>query len=320
MAPKPESRILPADFAYVRELLRSEAAIQLDEGKEWLVEARLGPLAVQHAGGSLTAFIGQLRSNPASSLQRSAVEAIVNNETCFFRDYAAFQMLREQVVPDLVKRRASEKTLRIWCAACSSGQEAYSVAMVLREHSPSLSDWRFRILATDVSRQAIRRAAEATYNQAEINRGLPASLLVKYFQQQGTRWRLKDDIRRMVDLREVQLARPFPPLETMDLILLRNVLIYFDAATKCAVLRRVHDQLAHDGYLLLGGAETTVHLETSFQPVSLGRSVAYRKATFRANGLAAAQQASIGSRQIGALLAPAFPARTNNHRVARVRR
>jgi chemotaxis protein methyltransferase CheR len=181
------------------------------------------------------------------------------------------------VIPDLIQRRRGERRLNVWCAASATGQEPYSVALLLREHFPQLAGWQVSLLASDLSREALARAREGRFSQIEVNRGLPAALLVKYFEQHGTSWQLKPDVRRMVDFQEMNLARPWPALPPMDLVLIRNVMIYFDVATKKAILGRLARVLRPDGYLLLGGAETTLNLDDSYRRVETLKASFYQR-------------------------------------------
>jgi chemotaxis protein methyltransferase CheR len=251
------------DFDYIRKFLRERSAIALDDGKEYLVETRLAPLIREHQLGSITELVGQLRAHPFHPLRTRIVEAMVTTETTFFRDAQPFEALRKTVIPELVQKRSAERTLTIWSAACSTGQEPYSLALLIREHFPQLSGWTIELIATDLSRDVLARAREGRFSQIEINRGLPATLLVKYFQQHGNTWQLRADVRGMVEFQELNLAQAWPPLPRMDIVLLRNVMIYFEVEVKKQILGRVGRVLRPDGYLLLGGAETTFSLDAS---------------------------------------------------------
>jgi chemotaxis protein methyltransferase CheR len=255
------------EFDVIRRLLLERSAIVLEPGKEYLVETRLAPLVRQLKLNSLGELIALARGQPDNGLHRQIVEAMVTTESSFFRDHHPFETLRKVVIPDLIQRRRDERRLHVWCAASSHGQEPYSIALLLREHFPELSGWKVALLASDLSREVLARAREGRYNQIEVNRGLPAALLVKYFEQHGTHWHLKPDLRNMVDFQEINLAQPLPYLPRMDLILVRNVMIYFDVATKKAILGRVARLLRPDGYLVLGGAETTYNLDDSYRRV-----------------------------------------------------
>ncbi|CAN5125672.1 protein-glutamate O-methyltransferase CheR [soil metagenome] len=256
------------DFEYVCRLVRDRSAIVLEAGKEYLVQARLLPVAKKLNLGSVADLVAKLRSNHDDALKARVVEAMATTETLFFRDHHPFETLKTVVLPELIRKREKERRLEIWCAACSTGQEPYSLAILLREHFPQLAGWQIRIRATDLSGEVLAKAREASYSQIEVNRGLPAPLLLKYFRQEGANWKLRDDIRTAVDFREMNLIKPWPLLPRMDLIFIRNVLIYFDLETKKSILSRCSGLLRPDGYLLLGGAETTINLESTLRRVA----------------------------------------------------
>jgi chemotaxis protein methyltransferase CheR len=264
------------DFDFIRAVVRDRSAIVLEDGKQYLVESRLDPIVKDLGLGSIGDLVALLRSPSSNDLRQRVVEAMVTTETMFFRDVLPFEMIRKVILPDLVLRRAAERRLNIWCAACSTGQEPYSVGILIREYFPELSTWTINILATDLSRDVLSRARAGIYKQAEVNRGLPASLLLKYFRQQGTSWQLVDEIRAMVDFQELNLVRAWPPLPPMDLVFLRNVMIYFDVQTKKTILARMARVLRPDGYLLLGGAETTFNLDNSYRRLNELKSGFYQ--------------------------------------------
>jgi chemotaxis protein methyltransferase CheR len=266
----------PQEFDIVCKLLQERSAIVLEKGKEYLVETRLAPLVRQMKLNSIGDLLAQLRVQPGNGLYRQIVEALVTTESSFFRDHHPFEALRNVVIPDLINRRRDERRLDIWSAASAAGQEPYSLALLFREHFPQLAGWKISLLASDLSRQVLERAREGRYNQIEVNRGLPAALLVKYFEQHGTDWQLTPDIRRMVDFQEINLAQHWPALPRMDLILIRNVMIYFDVDTKKTILSRLARLLRPDGYLLLGGAETTFNLSDSYRRVEALKSGFYQ--------------------------------------------
>ncbi len=271
-----ERPISAEEFEYIRELVHGRAAIRLEKGKEYLVEARLGAVAVKEGFPSLPSMIERLRFGAADDLHRRVVEAMTNNETHFFRDPRPFTMLQNAVLPELARRRASSRTLNAWCAACSTGQEPYSIAMLLREQQPSLAGWSLRLIASDISREALRRAREGRYTQFEIGRGLPVPLLTKYFERRGSSWVVGDALRGLVEFQEINLTHPWPALPRMDLIVLRNVLIYLDLASKQQILARVARVLAPGGYLMLGGAETLTGVDDAFESVSFDGATCFR--------------------------------------------
>ncbi len=267
------------EFDFIRALFQERSAIALESDKRYLVEARLAPLLRQLQLQSIGELVQQVRSAASNGLPGRIVDAMVTTETSFFRDHHPFEALRKKVLPELIERRGKDRRLNIWCAASSSGQEVYSLAMLVRESFPQLAGWDLLLLASDLSQEVLARAREGRYNQIEVNRGLPAPLLVKYFQQHGVTWQLQEDVRRMVDFREINLARPWPVLPRMDLVLLRNVMIYFDVDTKKNILNRMTRVLRPDGYLILGGSETTFNLNDSYRRIPDLKSGFYQLVT-----------------------------------------
>jgi len=261
-------------FAFVADLSRRETAMVYETGKEYLVEARLLPLAREAGCADVDAYVARLRSD--RSEQARALDALTINETSWFRDRAPFDAFVEVMLPDLLRRRSASRKLRIWSAACSSGQEAYSLAMLLEDHLPA--DWNASILATDVSPTMVERVRSGRYSQVEIDRGLPADLRARHFTRDGTGWRVSGRLRSRVEARSLNLAAPFGELSSFDVVLLRNVLIYFDAQTRREVLRRMHDTLAPDGYLLLGAAETGLDMGGQWTRELAGRVQLHRPA------------------------------------------
>ena len=271
---------LPLDspsFDYVRKLMHEQSAIALEPGKEYLVESRLLPLARQMGLPSVRELVTQLRTRPMGAVHVQVIEAMTTNETSFFRDLHPFEALRKDVLPPLLEARAARKSLTIWSAACSSGQEPYSIAIVLREHFPQLRDWNVQIIASDLSQPMLDRAALGQYTLQEVNRGLPAALLVKYFQKSGVLWQVKPDTRKLARFVRMNLIERWP-LPVCDVIFLRNVLIYFTADTKRQILRQIRRQLAPDGALFLGGAETTLGIDKGWERVNHGKTASYRQA------------------------------------------
>jgi chemotaxis protein methyltransferase CheR len=256
------------DYNFIRRFIQERSAILLEDGKQYLVESRLMPIARRLNLSSIGELVGQLRAQLINGLNTQVMEAMVTTETSFFRDHHPFVTLKTTILPDLIKRRQSERGLNIWCAATASGQEPYSVAMLLQEQFGDLllaGGWKVKLLASDISQEMLARAREGIYNQTEVNRGLPATHLVKYFDQHGNKWQLKETIRRMVTFMEINLAKAWPMLPSLDLVLIRNVMIYFDVETKKTILGKIKRLLRPDGYLLLGGAETTFNLDESYQ-------------------------------------------------------
>ena len=266
----------PPDFQFVSQLVRQRSAIVLEVEKTYLLEARLTPLARAEGFASLEALIGQMRAQPFNGLHRKVVEAMTTNETSFFRDLHPFDALKKVVIPELLERRAADRQLTIWCAASSSGQEPYTVAMTLMDAFPQLADWKVKILATDLSSEMVGRSTAGRYGQIEVNRGLPASLLIKYFEKKGTEWVVKPDVRKWCDFRELNLIEPWGTMPVVDVVFLRNVLIYFDIDTTREILSNVRQQLHPWGFLFLGGAETTINLGDGFERVQFEKAGCYR--------------------------------------------
>ena len=265
-------------FNYVRDFVRSEAGIVIDPGKEYLVESRLAPLVRSEGLASIEALVQNLRAGRQTELHRKVVDAMTTNETTFFRDIDPFEYLRTDVLPKLIATRKVARRLSIWYAASSTGQEPYSVSILLREHFPELNDWQIEQVGTDISRKALERAREGKYSQLEVNRGMPAKLLLKYFDKKGLDWQLKPAIRSMVTFQEMNLNGAWPRLGPFDIVFIRNVMIYFDVGAKKTILGRIHDLLRPDGYLFLGAAETTLNLDERFVRTPVGRSGAYTRA------------------------------------------
>lgn len=267
-----------ADFEFVRDLVRKRSAIVLENEKSYLVESRLMPLARKEGFTSISEVVAKLRQNGFTTLHSKVIEAMTTNETSFFRDVAPFEALRKVILPELTAKRLASRNLRIWCAASSTGQEPYSLAMLIREYLPQLTNWNIRILATDLSTQVLEKARTGCFNQIEVNRGLPASFVVKYFDRQGMNWQLKPLIRDMVEFKQLNLIETWPPLtdQDFDMVFIRNVLIYFDVQTKKDILGRIRRLLRPDGYLFLGGAETTFNLDDSYVRTEIEKASVYR--------------------------------------------
>lgn len=261
-------------FSFVRELVRAESAIVLEPGKEYLVESRLVPLARKAGHRDVDAYVAELSTRRSPAALKQVVEALTTNETSFFRDSDPFTELRERIFPALAKARPSRR-LRIWAGACSSGQEPYSIVMTALD-TPALAGWTVDVVATDLSEEMLERGRRGEFSQLEVNRGLPATTLVRHFERQGLNWRINSSIRERVEFRHLNLTRPFPPLGQFDVVFLRNVLIYFDLPTKKEVLGRVRQVLAPDGHLFLGAAEMTMGVDDAWERVPAGRSSVYR--------------------------------------------
>lgn len=265
-------------FSFLSQFIRSKSAIVLEPSKTYLLESRLMPIVRECGLENLTELVDSLKRPGSRDLAQKVVDAMTTNETSFYRDIHPFDAMKTHIIPELIKRREKEKTINIWSNACSSGQEVYSIAMLLREHFPQLAGWRVRLIASDLSSAILKKAQQGIFNQTEVNRGLPMQLLLKYFIKQGLNWQIKDEVRKGIEFQEVNLIERWPTLPSMDIVFLRNVLIYFDPATKTNVLSKVRAQMKTDGYLFLGGAETTMNLEVALSRESVGKATCYRPA------------------------------------------
>lgn len=270
--------ITATDFDWLCDLVRRESAIVLEPGKEYLAESRLHPIARQRGYETVGDLLRHLRSTTAEDLHLDVVDAMTTNETSFFRDTHPWETLRTEIVPELLDRNRLTRRLTIWCGAASSGQEPYTLALLLREHFESqLQGWQVRIVATDLSPTMLARTAAGRYSQLEVNRGLPATMLVRWFRRRGMEWELDESIRSMVRTARVNLAdeRTWGAVPKADLVLLRNVLIYFDVPTKQSILHAVHRRLEPAAPLFLGSSETTLALVSCFERVQRGKTIYY---------------------------------------------
>jgi chemotaxis protein methyltransferase CheR len=268
--------VTPQDFDYLRQLLRARSGLVLSAEKQYLAESRLLPVARRHGLTTLTELIGRLKAATTAPLTAEVVEAMTTNETFFFRDKLPFDHFRDTVLPALIEARAREKRIRIWCAAASTGQEPYSLAMTIKGLGAKLAGYRIEILSTDISGDVLERAKAGIYSQFEVQRGLPIQLLVKFFSQVGETWQIAPEIRAMVQFRPLNLLKDFSTLGSFDMVFCRNVLIYFDQETKIGVLNRLARQMPDDGFLALGAAETVVGLTDAFKPMSDKRGLYVR--------------------------------------------
>ena len=257
----------PEDFDYLRKFLRERSGLVLAVEKQYLAESRLLPVARRNGIGTLDELVDRLRDRPPAPLSAQVVEAMTTNETFFFRDKIPFEHFRDTILPTLMVARAREKRIRIWCTAASTGQEPYSLAMVIKGMGSALAGYRIEILATDLSSEVLERAKAGIYSQFEVQRGLPVQLLVKFFEQVGETWQVAPELRRMVQFRPLNLLNDFSALGSFDVVFCRNVLIYFDQENKISVLNRIARQMPEDGYLVLGAAETVIGLTEAFKPL-----------------------------------------------------
>jgi chemotaxis protein methyltransferase CheR len=261
------------EFDLLSALLKERSGLVLTRDKAYLLESRLLPVARKWSHKSLSELAGAIKTRPDPALVKDVVEAMTTNESFFFRDVKPFDQFKAFVLPHLLKTRATTRHVRIWSAACSSGQEPFSLAMILNEQKAQLAGWKIDIVATDLSTEILDKAQAGLYSQFEVQRGLPIQLLVKYFKQQGDRWQIDAGIRSMVSFRCFNLLEDMSSLGRFDVVFCRNVLIYFDQATKAKVLERIARQLAPDGHLYLGGAETVLGITDKLQPVPENRGI-----------------------------------------------
>ena len=285
----------PPDYEYLRKLLRDHSGLDLSADKQYLIESRLLPLARKAGLPGISELVQKMKGGSAS-VTTHVVEAMTTNETFFFRDKVPFDHFRGSIMPEILKARANRKSIRIWCAAGSTGQEPYSLAMCLKEMSAALAGWRVEILATDLSQEVLEKSRAGIYSQFEVQRGLPIQMLVKYFKQSGELWQVYADIRAMVQHRQLNLLHDFSQLGIFDVIFCRNVLIYFDQDTKIDIFNRLAKVTEPDGFLALGAAETVVGLTDVFRPYAERRGL-YRPSGARDSGqdAAGAPRAALGA-------------------------
>ena len=271
----------PPDYEYLRKLLKDHSGLDLSADKQYLIESRLLPLSRKCGVPGIGELVQKMKAG-SSSIIAQVVEAMTTNETFFFRDKVPFDHFRDAIMPEMLKARASRKSIRIWCAAGSTGQEPYSLAMSLKEMGAALAGWRVEIIATDLSTEVLEKSKSGVYSQFEVQRGLPIQLLVKYFKQNGELWQVSPELRAMVQHRQLNLLHDFSQLGTFDIIFCRNVLIYFDQDTKINIFSRLAKAMEGDGFLVLGAAETVVGLTDVFKPFPDKRGL-YRPSGARAS-------------------------------------
>ncbi|HET7886556.1 MAG TPA: protein-glutamate O-methyltransferase CheR [Bradyrhizobium sp.] len=257
----------PLDYEFLRKLLKERSGLDLSADKQYLIESRLVPLARKAGLAGITELVQKMKAGGAEPLIAEVVEAMTTNETFFFRDKTPFDHLKDTMLPALMQARAARRSLRIWCAASSTGQEPYSIAMCLKGMGAALAGWKIDIVATDLSQGVLEKSKAGIFSQFEVQRGLPIQLLVKHFTQVGDMWQLNADIRSMVQHRQLNLLQDFSHLGTFDIIFCRNVLIYFDQDTKAAIFERMARQVEGDGFLVLGAAESVVGISDAFKPL-----------------------------------------------------
>jgi chemotaxis protein methyltransferase CheR len=282
--------VTPLDYEFLRKLLKERSGLDLSPDKQYLVESRLVPLARKANLSGITELVQKMKAG-SEVLTSDVVEAMTTNETFFFRDKVPFDHLRDTMMPALLQARASRRSLRIWCAAASTGQEPYSIAMCLKELGAAVAGWRVEIIGTDLSQAVLEKSRAGIFSQFEVQRGLPIQLLVKHFTQVGELWQINADIRAMVQYRQLNLLHDFAQLGTFDVIFCRNVLIYFDQETKVRIFERLAKAVEPDGFMVLGAAESVVGISDAFKPYPERRGLYRPNATRAARSGATAPQA-----------------------------
>ena len=242
----------------------------------YMLEQQLAPIAKSVGLNDVPELVRSLRAKANPFLTNRVAEAVTVNETSFFRDVHPFEALKDSIIPELIKRNRSTKSIRFWSAACSCGQEPYTIAMVIRENFPQLKDWKIEIVATDISDEMLEKSRAGEYSQLEVNRGLPVRKLVRFFERKGSAWQTKQELRDIINFKKLNLTNTWPPLGQFDVVFIRNVLIYFDQKMKSEILKRVRRVLRQDSYLFIGSAETTIGLSIPFQREEIDATICYR--------------------------------------------
>jgi chemotaxis protein methyltransferase CheR len=291
--------VTPPDYEYLRKFLKDNSGLDLSADKQYLIESRLLPLARKCGLSGIGELVQKIKGDPAD-VATQVVEAMTTNETFFFRDKVPFEHFRNAIMPAILQARANRRSIRIWCAAGSTGQEPYSLAMCLKEMGAAIAGWQIEILATDLSREVIEKSRSGLYSQFEVQRGLPIQLLVKHFQQTGALWQVNAELRAMVQHRQLNLLHDFSHLGMFDVIFCRNVLIYFDQDTKIGIFRRLAKASRPDGFLVLGAAETVVGLTDVFRPYPERRGL-YRPSGWQTIPTARATAASASGPSVAAM-------------------
>jgi chemotaxis protein methyltransferase CheR len=264
------------DYAYLRDVVLAQSANRIDPSRNTLFDTRLTPIVKMAGARNLQDFVSMLKLDKPSHLHRAVAEAMTINETSFFRDLKPFEMLRQEVLPRLVDRRQSSRRLRIWSAASSTGQEAYSIAMLIAEYFPQLARWDVKITGTDISRGVVEYARRGRYRRLEVNRGLPARMLLKYMERDGEEWEVNERIRSMCEFQSINLCATLPTFPEFDLVMLRNVLLYFTQQDRARLFDEVYRKMAEDGYLVLGNAEQAEDSTNRFEVEFVANCYCYR--------------------------------------------
>lgn len=264
------------DFRFLRELVADHSGNVITPRHAGMLERRLLPLVGTSGTRDVRTLVQRLRDTNDATLSKQVAQAVMVNETSFFRDPGFFETLRTTILPELIRRNARRREIRIWSAACSSGQEPLSIAMLIREHFPNLADWNIRIVASDISEAMLQRVLAARYSQLEVSRGLNPHRLVRFFDRSGNAWKAKQELCEMIEVHPVNLVQRWPYLGQFDIALLRNVLIYFNSETKTDILKRARGALRPEGYLFVGAAETLIGLRVPYQRKQIDATVSYR--------------------------------------------
>ena len=264
------------DVEFLSRLVAKQSGNVIAPRQAYLLEQRLTPVAESIGLADVGALLKELRRSNSATLSTNVAEAVTVNETSFFRDVHPFDALPKTIIPEVVKKKQSQRELRIWCAACSSGQEPYSIAMMIREHFPELSNWKFQIVASDLSEDILAKSRSGTYTQLEVNRGLPARKLVRFFDRKGSAWQAKPELSNLISHPRLNLTTLWPLLGKFDIVFIRNVLIYFDQPTKTEILTRIQNTLTPDGYLFMGSVETIIDLSLPYRREEIDATVCYR--------------------------------------------
>jgi chemotaxis protein methyltransferase CheR len=268
--------ILPVEFEFLRKIVECDSAIVLDETKNYLIESRLVPIAKEAGLNGISELVNKLKIGGDKELRRQVIEAMTTNETSFFRDGEPFEVLQEEILPELIEKRKAKKELRIWCAAASTGQEPYSLCMLMRDNFPELLNWKIDFVATDINLEVLEQAKSGIYNSVEMKRGLTPEQVSRHFTQVGTSWQISEELRNMVQFKPLNLIQTWPNIGMFDFVFIRNVLIYFSLETKKEIIAKIRKVLQPDGYLFLGTAETTINIDPNFERRIFLRTSCYK--------------------------------------------
>ena len=265
-----------SDVKFLQDLIVRRSGHVVSDQQSYLFDTKLQPVASSQGFDTVQELVNKARTSNSHLLSEAITEAMTINETFFFRDMHPFEALQNGIIPNLIEQRADSKRLWIWVAACSTGQEAYSIGVTLREHFPILNDWDVKILATDLCEKVLDKASSGVYSQFEVNRGMPARMLVKHFDRRGTQWEVKPEVRKMMEFKKINLLNNWPVFDKFDVVFLRNVLIYFSRDNKEAILKRIRKNMVDDGYLILGGGESLININAPYERETIDQLVCFR--------------------------------------------